>query len=77
MRPMGRQRAALMGEVPVALVVTDGADVDLDEVRGALRARLSAYELPRRLDVVDGIPRTENGKVDRPAVAAHFEVAPA
>ena len=38
-----------------------------------LRARLAAYELPRRLDVVDAIPRTENGKVDRPAVASHFE----
>lgn len=61
-----------LGEVPVALVVTDGTELTLDEVRAALRARLSAYELPRRLDVVPTIPRTDGGKVDRDAVAAHF-----
>lgn len=66
-----------LGEVPVALLVTDGAEVMLDAVRGVLRSALAAYELPRHLDVVDAIPRTENGKIDRPAVASHFIGAPA
>ena len=34
--------------------------------------RLAGYELPRELRLIDAIPRTPNGKVDRPAVAALF-----
>ena len=62
-----------LGEVPVVAVVTEpGATVELEPMRIALRARLAGYELPRDLRVIDAIPRTPNGKVDRPAVAALF-----
>jgi acyl-CoA synthetase (AMP-forming)/AMP-acid ligase II len=64
-----------LGEVPVAVVVSDGSQaITLDRVRDELRATVAPYELPRRLHVVDAVPRTENGKVDRPAVAATFGV---
>jgi fatty-acyl-CoA synthase/O-succinylbenzoic acid--CoA ligase len=61
-----------LGEVPVALVVTDGTPLSLDGVRQSLRRQLAPYELPRRLHLVDAIPRTDNGKVDRQAVAQAF-----
>jgi long-chain acyl-CoA synthetase len=62
-----------LGEVPVvALVPQPGSTVDLEGLRSALRERLAPYELPRRLALVEAIPRTANGKVDRPAVAALF-----
>ena len=63
-----------LGEVPVvAIVPVPGATVELESTRTQLRARLAGYELPRELRLIDAIPRTSNGKVDRPAVAALFE----
>ena len=64
-----------LGEVPVALVVTDGTDITADDLREQLRGRLAPYELPRRVETVDAIPRTGGGKVNRDAVAARFSVA--
>lgn len=62
-----------LGEVPVAVVVA-GRDVapTLDDVRRELRHALAPYELPRMMRIVEAIPRTQGGKVDRPAVASLF-----
>ena len=58
-----------LGELPVAAVVLNqGAEIGAESVRDALRSRLAAYELPRRVVFVDAIPRHETGKVDRDAV---------
>ena len=62
-----------LGEIPVVAVVLEpGAALELDPMRDALRSKLAAYELPRRLLCVDQIPRTHNGKLDRRAIAALF-----
>jgi len=62
-----------LGEVPVvAVVIEAGANLALEPLRTALRTRLAGYELPRDLRIIEAIPRTANGKVDRPAVAALF-----
>lgn len=55
-----------LGEIPVALVESN------DEPTAILHraaARLAPYKRPRRLFVVDRLPRVPNGKVDRPAAA--------
>ncbi|EID17421.1 class I adenylate-forming enzyme family protein [Mycolicibacterium phlei] len=58
-----------LGEIPVAAVVLKpDVTADADAIRTALRAKLAAYELPRRVVMVDAIPRHETGKVDRDAV---------
>jgi fatty-acyl-CoA synthase/O-succinylbenzoic acid--CoA ligase len=57
-----------LGEVPVAVVVADADLPPLDELRAALRAELAPYEIPRRIVRVDALPRTANGKPDRPGV---------
>lgn len=68
---------ARLGEVPVAAVVLqrdgDLEAADADAIRAQLRARLAAYELPRKVIFVDAIPRLDTGKVDRPAVARLVE----
>jgi long-chain acyl-CoA synthetase len=65
-----------LGEVPVAAVVlAAGASTDAEAVRSALRSRLAAYELPRRVVFVDQIPRHETGKVNRDAVAEQVKGA--
>lgn len=54
----------------VALVVVVGdADSVVDRVRTELRARLPRYAVPAEVRVVDGLPRTSSGKVDRGASA--------
>ncbi|MEB3071705.1 class I adenylate-forming enzyme family protein [[Mycobacterium] vasticus] len=63
-----------LGEVPVAAVVLrSGCATDTDAIRQALRARLAAYELPRRVTFVSAIPRHDSGKVNRDEVARLVE----
>lgn len=53
-----------LGEVPVALVESDDSP---EAVLARAADRLAPYKRPRRLFVVDALPRVANGKVDRPA----------
>ena len=55
------------GEVVAALVrAPDGVEVDIDDLRGRLKDRLSAYKVPRTVVVVpeDAVPVMSSGKVD-------------
>lgn len=54
----------------VAYVVLTG-EKSLAEVRAALKGRLPAYMLPRRIFPIDRLPRSERGKLDRQALCAH------
>ncbi len=52
------------GETLAAAVsVVDGAAIDLDAVRAYLGERIAAYKLPRKLDVLDELPREDSGKI--------------
>lgn len=48
------------GQVLVAFVV---GDIDADSVRDACRASLASYKVPRRIEILDELPRTATGKV--------------
>jgi acyl-CoA synthetase (AMP-forming)/AMP-acid ligase II len=52
------------GERVVAIVATAGAPPTLAALRDHARTRLAGYKVPRTLHVVDGVSRTESGKVD-------------
>jgi acyl-CoA synthetase (AMP-forming)/AMP-acid ligase II len=60
--------------VAAAVRVPAGRVVNVDELRGALAARLSAYKVPRRFLLLedDAVPVLSSGKVDRPALEALF-----
>ena len=51
-------------EQVVAAVTVDG-DVDLEALREHCRGSLAAYKVPRRIEVVDELPRSQIGKVLR------------
>ena len=55
------------GEVPVAFVTTvsPGAELELEDVHEFLRSRLSRFKMPKALEVVDELPRTGTGKVQK------------
>ena len=61
------------GEAVVALIVLDPAgEVDPKALMAQARERLSASELPRRIEFTDSLPLTANGKTDRDSVRALF-----
>ena len=61
---------ARWGERPVAFVtLRAGATVVGDALRAWCRQRLSAFKVPDRVTVLDALPRTALGKVDRGALS--------
>jgi len=59
----------------IVLVVTPAAEtLGEDALVAALRPLLPAYMMPARVDVRDDLPRTPNGKFDRPLIRS--EVSP-
>lgn len=66
-----------LGEVPVAAVeLVDGASpVSGDELTSWAAGRLSGYQVPVRIQVLDSLPRTPSLKVSQPALRALLEDA--
>lgn len=60
------------GEVAVALFAAkaEGSDVDAAKLREALSAKLAPFKVPRTIEVLPGLPRLSNGKVDRQKLKA-------
>ncbi len=52
-------------DVAAAVVLRDGAVLDVDALRDYCRTRLAAYKVPKRIVEVDELPRSLIGKVLR------------
>jgi len=52
--------------------VSDGVTFVADDVLAFCRTRLAGYQVPRAIDVVDELPRTETGKLARRAVRDRY-----
>ena len=58
-----------MGERVCAVVVTrDGEELDLQDLRTFARTRLAGFKVPEALVLVDALPETATGKIDKKAV---------
>jgi fatty-acyl-CoA synthase len=53
------------GEVPVAYVVLRGDGADPEELRAFVRERLAGFKVPKRVEVVDALPKTGTGKIQK------------
>ena len=61
------------GEAVVAVVEPEpGRIVDLGSLREFGRQGLAAYKLPRVLHIVDALPVTGSGKVDKPLLRSRY-----
>jgi long-chain acyl-CoA synthetase len=54
------------GEALAAQVVAEaGVTLEADAIRKALAERIAGYKVPRRIDIVESLPRDDNGKVQK------------
>jgi fatty-acyl-CoA synthase len=54
------------GEVPVAFVTArPGAVIEAEELRSFARDRLAHFKVPKRIEVVDDLPKTGTGKIQK------------
>jgi fatty-acyl-CoA synthase len=61
------------GEEVTAYVVPSSGDVDADELIGLVRRRKGPHHAPKAVHLVDDLPRTSVGKIDKKALrAAHW-----
>ena len=63
-------------EVGAAVVLREGATVSAGELRVFARQRLEPYKVPRRVVVVDDIPRGPTGKLERRNLATSLDLLP-
>lgn len=65
---------ARLGQVPVAAIELEpGAGVDEDQLTAFARRRLTPYQMPVRIHVVDELPRTPSLKVSSPGLRRLLE----
>ncbi len=56
----------LMGQIIQAeLVLNEGQTIDVEDVLTYCRKRLSTYKIPQRVKIVDSLPMTGSGKIQR------------
>lgn len=60
------------GEAVHAVLVTDHPDADTGEIIEWTRGRLAAYARPKSAQVIDSLPETPFGKVDKKALRAPY-----
>ncbi|MEW5826901.1 MAG: AMP-binding protein [Candidatus Bipolaricaulota bacterium] len=69
-----RGRHAQWGQTPKAVVVPKpGCTLTEDEISEYAAAHLASYKKPRRVVIVDSVPRSETGKIDRKAIRQRYE----
>jgi long-chain acyl-CoA synthetase len=54
------------GQIPTAFIVfKKGQSATVDDIRDFCRQSLSDYKVPKQINFVDSLPRTESGEIDR------------
>ena len=53
------------GELVVAVIVSKNKELSLEDIRNHCRDHLTRYKLPKRLELVDEVPKTNVGKILR------------
>jgi fatty-acyl-CoA synthase len=66
---------ATRGEVPAAFVVLrEGVRLTAEELTAALKDRLAAYKIPRKVFFVEVLPKTGSGKTNKNELKQRFQI---
>ncbi|MBN8867432.1 MAG: o-succinylbenzoate--CoA ligase [Solirubrobacterales bacterium] len=65
---VGRPDPEWQQAITAFVVVREGSDLDLDQVRDHCEGKLAAYKIPKRVEVVEELPKTPSGKLHRAAL---------
>jgi acyl-CoA synthetase (AMP-forming)/AMP-acid ligase II/acyl carrier protein len=63
-------------DVAAAVILRSGAQVTPAELREFLNAQLAAFKIPRRITIVDQLPKGISGKVQRKRLSEMMDAAP-
>jgi long-chain acyl-CoA synthetase len=70
------QSDPMRGEIPIGYVeLEDDANADADELIRWCREKLPGYKVPRRIEVIDALPRNGTGKIMRRQLVSKLEQA--
>src|SRR3954452_24958546 len=73
---VGVEHAELGEEVGAAIALKPGKDATVDELRAFVKERVAAYKYPRRVWIVDDLPKGPTGKIlKREIVVPDFETS--
>lgn len=72
------QADSMRGEVPIGFIeLEEDQSVDPDEIKQWCRDRLPGYKVPKRIEIIDALPRNGTGKIMRRALSPKLEPAKA
>lgn len=63
------EHSTLGEDVAAAVVLHEGAEVTVSELRKFVAGRLAPYKVPRKIEFLDEIPKGPTGKVQRIGLA--------
>lgn len=69
---IGRKEATGETQLFAFVAAAPAASLDPAAVRRMLMARVPSYMVPRSVTILDSLPKTANGKIDRPALIARL-----
>ncbi|MGI9278466.1 MAG: AMP-binding protein [Endozoicomonas sp.] len=64
-----------LGEAVCACIVPASRHVDLDEIRQWMRTQLATYKLPTHMEILDQLPKTALGKVDKQSLKRELSLS--
>jgi len=70
---VGMKHPELGEEIGAAVALKPGAQVDVDELREHVKERVAAYKYPRKIWIVDALPKGPTGKILRREVEVPAE----
>ena len=72
------QADSMRGEVPIGFIeLEEDQSVEPDEIKQWCRDRLPGYKVPKRIEIIDALPRNGTGKIMRRALSPKLEPAQA
>lgn len=70
------QADSMRGEVPLGFVeLEEDASTDPDEIKQWCRDRLPGYKVPKRIEIIESLPRNGTGKIMRRALSSKLDPA--